>query len=135
MEPLEASEEVAVSSARPGTIGGENSVEIDIEQAAGGAVVRVAGDVDMVSSPELREAVLELLVDKQGTVVVVNLAGVKYIDSSGVASLIEGLKEARRVRRSLRLACLNDGPRHVLELTRLLDLFDVYATEADALDS
>ena len=110
-------------------------MEIDIKQAASGAVVRVAGDVDMVSSPELREAVLELLLDNQGTVVVVNLAGVKYIDSSGVASLIEGLKEARRARRSLRLACLNDGPRHVLELTRLLDLFDVYATEADALDS
>ena len=135
MESLAAKEALLASSGRAVTIGGANSVEIDIRQAAGAAVVRVTGDVDMVSSPILREAVMELLLDRRGATVVVNLDGVEYIDSSGVASLIEGLKEARRVRRSLRLACLNDGPRHVLELTRLLDLFDVYATEADALDS
>lgn len=107
-------------------------MEIEIKQAASCMVVRVAGDVDMASSPRLREEILGLLRDRSGTHVVVNMKGVDYIDSSGVASLIEGLQEARRSRGKLKLACLNDGPRDVLELTRLLDLFDVHATEAGA---
>lgn len=110
-------------------------MEIDIWQAGGGMVVRVAGDVDMASSPALREAILDLLRDQSGTRVVLNMAGVDYIDSSGVASLVEGLQQARRSRGKLKLACLNDGPRDVLQLTRLLDLFEVYATEAGALES
>ena len=96
--------------------------------------MHVAGDVDMASSPALREAALELLRDRAESTLVINMRGVDYIDSSGVASLIEVLREARRQRANLRLACLNAGPRDVLELTRLLDLFDVRATEAEALD-
>ncbi len=117
------------------TGGVAKAVEIEIWQAAGGTVIRLAGDVDMASSPVLRQAILDLLRDRSGTTIVVNMGGVEYIDSSGVASLVEGLQQARRSRGKLRLACLNDGPRDVLELTRLLDLFEVHATEAGALES
>lgn len=115
-------------------VSGAKAVEIEIRQAARGMVIRVAGDVDMASSPRLREAILGLLRNRSGTRVIVNMAGVEYIDSSGVASLVEGLQEARRSHGKLRLACLNEGPRDVLQLTRLLDLFDVHATEAGALE-
>ena len=85
------------------------------------------------TSPRLREEILDLLVERRETLVVVNLGQVPYIDSSGIASLVEGLQAARKHKASFRLACLNEGPRHALQLTRLLDFFEVYATEEDAL--
>ncbi len=106
---------------------------IHIKYDAGGSVVQVAGDVDMSNSPRLREAVLELLSERAEAKVVLNLEGVHYIDSSGIASLVEGLQEARKRKARFVLAGLNEGPRHVLELTRLLAVFEVYASEAEAL--
>ena len=108
-------------------------MDLDIVESASGNVIRVTGDIDMGSSPKLREQVMRLLRTHSGTRLVINLEGVAYMDSSGVASLIEGLRAARKSHAELKLACLNEGPREVLELTRLLDLFDVRETEADAL--
>ena len=89
----------------------------------------------MASSTALRNAAIRLLRDRSEPKLVINLGGVQYIDSSGVAVLIEVLREARRQKAKLRIACLNDGPRDVLQLTRLLDLFDVHTTEAEALEA
>ena len=64
---------------------------------------------------------------------ILNLTEVPYVDSSGIASLVEALQEAKRQDARLILVGLNDGPRHVLELTRLLNVFEVAATEQEAL--
>ncbi len=108
-------------------------MQVNIKHHAEGAVVQVTGDVDMLSSPRLREAILELAQDCAKARIVVNLEGVHYIDSSGVASLVEGLQTARRYRTKLMLVGLNEGPRDVLQLTRLLDVFDVRASDSAAL--
>ena len=108
-------------------------MEINIKHLEQGSVVQVSGDVDMFNSPKLREAILELSLDHTKPKIVVNLEGVQYIDSSGVASLVEGLQVARQHKTRLFLTGLNEGPRHVLQLTRLLDVFDVKQSESDAL--
>lgn len=108
---------------------------IHIRYEPGGTVVQVAGDVDMSNSPRLREAVLEALREHEEAKVVLNLERVHYIDSSGIASLVEGLQDARKRKARFVLACLNEGPRHVLELTRLFAIFEVYASEAEALQA
>lgn len=108
-------------------------MEINVLHTPSGSSVQVSGDVDKSSSPRLREAILELLTERSEARVVVNLERVTYIDSSGIASLVEGLQSARKCKARFGLACLKEGPRHALELTRLLDVFEVYATEADAL--
>lgn len=108
-------------------------MEFDIQHLSGSAVVRISGDVDLVSSPTLLKAALDLLRGGKVGSLVINMSGVDYIDSSGVASLIELLQVSRRRRANLRLACLNKGPRDVLNLTRLLDVFEVHATEKSAL--
>lgn len=110
-------------------------MEINIRHEEAGTVVEVSGEVDMTNSPRLRETILELLGEGSETKLVINLEHVTYIDSSGVASLVEGLQAARKRKAQLSLACLNEGPRHVLELTRLLDIFAIYGTEAEALRS
>ena len=60
-------------------------------------IVDVTGHIDMGNSPALRKTLLDCL--KEGKSLAVNLGGVKYIDSSGIASLLEILKAARCFRR------------------------------------
>ena len=92
----------------------------------------VSGDVDLHTSPELRETILDLLGKRGQKRVIVDLSEVPYIDSSAIASLIEGLQEARKREARFVLVGLNKGPRHVLELTRLLGVFEVADNEEAA---
>ena len=59
----------------------------------------------------------------------------KYIDSAGVASLVEGLKVSRDAKSAFALYGLSRTTRDVLELTRLIKVFEVYDNEADALSA
>jgi anti-sigma B factor antagonist len=65
--------------------------------------------------------------------VVMNMSKVRYIDSSGVASLVEGLKASRDVGSRFILFGLSPSAREVLQLSRLLKIFEVYDDEAQAL--
>jgi len=76
---------------------------------------------------------VELLKDKHTPRLIVNLTQVKYIDSAGVASLVEGLKLAREIKASFALFGLQRSPRQVLELTHLVKVFAIFETEPEAL--
>jgi anti-sigma B factor antagonist len=65
--------------------------------------------------------------------VVMNLSKVRYIDSSGVASLVEGLKASRDSGSRFILYGLSTSAREVLQLSRLLKIFEVYDDEESAL--
>ncbi len=110
-------------------------LRIDIEQMTQAAVVRVAGDADMASSTQLREAVLSLLENCSQGRVLVSMSETTYIDSSAVASLVEGLQLATRRRVRFGLAGLREGPIQVLRSTRLIDVFEVHDSEEDALQA
>ena len=104
-------------------------MDLNIKRIGTRSVVYVEGDIDLYSSPELRETVLDLFRKRQQEQIIVNLAEVSYIDSSGIASLVEGLQEARKQNRRFVLVGLREGPRHVLELTLLLNVFEIAETE------
>ncbi len=107
-------------------------MEINVKRDGVCSVIYVTGDVDLHSSPALRDTILELFQKRGQEKVVVNLSNVPYVDSSGIASLVEGLQEARKRNGRFVLVGLNEGPRHVLELTRLLSVFEIAATEEEA---
>jgi len=109
------------------------SIQIDVRKEAETAVISVVGDIDLYSSPQLRQTVLDALGAGSEGRVLVDLTGVKYIDSSGVASLVEGLQLARRSQVRFGLCGLNRAPRQVLELTRLINVFEVFDTVDQAL--
>ena len=99
----------------------------------GTTIVDVEGQIDLGSSPALRKTLLASL---QGTErVAVNLIAVKYIDSSGIASLLEVLKAARQSNKRLVLFGLNGAVLQVLQLTRLTGVFDILETEEQALEA
>jgi anti-sigma B factor antagonist len=80
----------------------------------------------------LRKALLRELRELHIPRVVLNLKAVRYIDSSGVASLVEGLKASRDVGARLVLFGLNTTVREVLQLSRLLKIFETYDSEDQA---
>jgi anti-sigma B factor antagonist len=92
----------------------------------------ISGDIDLATSPQLRKAVLHELKDLRVPRVVLNLKAVRYIDSSGVASLVEGLKASRDVGSRFVLFGLNTTVREVLQLSKLVKIFEIYEDEKQA---
>jgi anti-sigma B factor antagonist len=95
-------------------------------------ILDVSGDIDLATSPELRKALLRELREMRIPRVVLNLKAVKYVDSSGVASLVEGLKASRDLGSRLILFGLNSAVREVLQLSKLLRIFEIAETEEQA---
>lgn len=108
-------------------------LEISSRQFDKATVFDVTGDIDLANSPAVRKALLREVKDKRTPRVVMNLSKVRYIDSSGVASLVEGLKASRDVGSRFILIGLSTSAREVLQLSRLLKIFEIYDNEEQAL--
>ena len=92
----------------------------------------ISGDIDLATSPQLRKPLLRELRELRTPRVVLNLKAVRYIDSSGVASLVEGLKAARDVGARFILFGLNTTVREVLQLSKLVRIFEICESEEQA---
>jgi anti-sigma B factor antagonist len=97
---------------------------IDTEQSPDGSLIRVQGEVDLYSSPELRKVILKTIPSAEGDLAI-DLSGVTYIDSSGVATLVEGLRSARKNGTGFALVTPSAAVMQVLELARLDSVFEV----------
>lgn len=106
--------------------------EITVSNEPRGTVLRVAGEVDLRSSPALREKLLELVEQKPARVVL-DLAGVSYLDSSGVGTIVEFKRKLDRTRGSVILAALQPRVRSVLEITKLDRFFTIVQSLEEAL--
>ncbi|MCW2716618.1 MAG: anti-sigma factor antagonist [Pseudonocardiales bacterium] len=96
------------------------------------AVIAVGGEVDMVTSPQLRSAVLDRFA--AGTeLVVLDLDGVTFLGTSGLAVLIEVREAAHAAGVELRLACTARRVLRPLTIAGLVPLFDIHDTTAQAL--
>lgn len=99
-------------------------MKIESEVKGDVIVIRVDGDVDLYSSPELRTAVLKA-VPRAAAGVEVDLGQVTYMDSSGVATLVEGLRSANEHEVRFTLSEPSEAVMKVLELARLDSVFEV----------
>lgn len=88
-------------------------------------MVRLSGRVDVDSSPDLREA-LRTLLSTEGLPesITVDLADVSYIETSGIATVIEALRTARHHRIDFRLQGLGGAALRLFEVTGVLALFN-----------
>jgi anti-sigma B factor antagonist len=121
-----------VSSSRTkGRIEMERYLRSSTRIEKGTTIVIVEGQIDLGSSPALRKTLLEALPGTE--CLAVNLVAVKYIDSSGIASLLEVLKQARQSKKRFVLFGLTAAVLHVLQLTRLTGVFEILETEEQAL--
>ena len=95
----------------------------------------LSGDIDFANSPVVRDSVLREIRESHTPRVAVNLSQVRYIDSSGVASLVEGLKASRDLGSRFILFGLSKVAREVLQLSRLIKVFEIYDNEEQAMAS
>lgn len=101
--------------------------------ASGAIVIRPKGRLNMMTAPELRGQ-LHSLVESGSAQVVVDLADVEFIDSSGLGALISGLKAARQAGGDLRISAPNKQVVSVLELTNLNRVLRAHDSADSAFD-
>lgn len=87
-------------------------------------ILSLTGDVDLSCSPQAREQILKELKKKKP--LLVSLLEVDYIDSSGVASLVEGFQVARKEKIEFGLVGVSKAAMQVLQLARLDKVFPIY---------
>jgi anti-sigma B factor antagonist len=114
---------------------GVDTVQISARRHDKTTIFDVSGDIDFANSPEVRHSVLREIQESRTPRVAVNLSRVRYIDSSGVASLVEGLKASRDLGSHFILFGLSKTAREVLQLSRLIKVFEIYDNEEQAMAS
>lgn len=78
---------------------------------------------------------LEQIVETPQPNIVINLSEVNFLDSTALSALVLGMKQARERQGDLRLCGLQQPVRLIFELTRLDRVFEIFATEADAVQA
>jgi len=102
-----------------------SNLTISLDQVGKDAMIRLSGRVDVDSSPDLRDRLRTLLsVEPLPQAIIVDLAGVPYIETSGIATLIESLRIARHHRIDFRLQGLSGAVLRLFEVTGVLALFE-----------
>ena len=92
-------------------------------------ICNIKGDIDINSSPDIRKSFTELT-ESQQKKIVIDLKEVSYIDSSGLATLVEVLKRVKSYGGKLKLSNLADKVKGLFEITKLEKIFEIYdATE------
>ena len=105
----------------------------EIVQNQGATVVIFKGEIDLESSPAARETLLKCFGNTSN--VIVDLSDVTYIDSSGVASLVEALQASKKNGSQFSLAAVSEPTRRVLELARLDKVFTLHDSVDDAIQA
>ena len=101
-------------------------MNISVREDRGFLVMTLDGEADLQHTPSLRKSLLEAV--SGGRPVVVDMSHVSYIDSSGVASLVEAYQSARKKGFSFALAGLSPAALRVLQLARLDRVFTIHTT-------
>ncbi|MBN1437633.1 MAG: STAS domain-containing protein [Sedimentisphaerales bacterium] len=104
----------------------------NIRNEQNAVVLELRGDIDMSRSSELREQILDVLQQKPAALVI-NMTDVAFMDSSGLATLVEAMQLSQRHGSSLRLTGLATRVRSVFEISRLDTIFEIYESESEAL--
>jgi len=95
-------------------------------------VLPLEGEIDLHVSPEVAES-LRTLIAKKPKVVVVDLTKVPYLDSSGLAVLIEGMQNVQEYDGKFALAGVQESVKHIFEIARLDQVFQIFPTVDEAL--
>jgi len=109
-------------------------MKIEVKRNGDSAQLMLKGRLDLESSASVKEEIRRSL--GQGCVkLVLNLQGVEFINSSGLGALVSALKEIRLAKGRLVVCRLAPYVREIFEITQLSHIFEIYATEGEALEA
>ena len=104
-------------------------MQYNTREEGGYKLLELSGEIDLHYSPQARKQILDLL--GKGHSLLVDLSAVEYIDSSGVASLVEGFQLSKNKDLKFGLIGVSDAAMQVLQLARLDKVFPIYNAIAD----
>lgn len=106
-------------------------MQYDTRTAGTYTILELRGEVDLSCSPDARKQILQCL--DAGRHLLIDLAAVSYIDSSGVASLVEGYQTAKKKSLRFGLVGVSSAAMGVLQLARLDKVFPIHASVEERL--
>jgi anti-sigma B factor antagonist len=104
----------------------------DIKRHGDTVILTLTGEIDMHCSVHVRGELLEIIQEKPA-MVIIDMNEVEFMDSSGLAVLVEALQLTRRDNRALKLVGLRPRVRSIFEISRLDNIFQIYNSQAEAL--
>ena len=106
-------------------------MECKVNQDGQYSIIVLSGEIDLHCSAAARKSILNELADSRP--VLVDLSLVKYIDSSAIASLVEGFQMAKKTNLDFSLISVSDEAMQVLKLARLDKVFNIFASKDEAI--
>jgi anti-sigma B factor antagonist len=112
----------------------QHPLQVHITKHERGLIIAPVGDIGTHEAPSLRSAVKQAF-EQRPMRIVVDLAGVSYMATAGLATLVEAQQLARKANTTLVLAGLQDRVRAVFEISRLTSVFRITGTIDEALQA
>jgi anti-sigma B factor antagonist len=109
-------------------------MEINRKEQESIILLEINGEIDLYNAPEIKETINKLIEEKKYKIII-NLAKVSYIDSSGIGALISSLSSLRKYQGGLKILHVSGSVRKVFELTKLMSFFEIFESEAEAIAS
>jgi anti-sigma B factor antagonist len=104
--------------------GAPSEFRVSVSEASDSVVVAVSGELDVASAPALRQE-LYRVIDQHANKVVVDLAEMEFIDSTGLGVLVGALKRVKEQGGALELRALSPSARRVFDITGLSKAFTI----------
>jgi anti-anti-sigma factor len=108
-------------------------MKIEAERIDKGAVIRLSGRLDMNTSPDLRKAALTLCAKGRCRNLAIDFAGISFIDTSGLATLLEILVASKDQCMQLTLSGLSDKVQYLIDVNGLTGFFRIESSEREKL--
>ena len=104
-------------------------MKIETAKEQGTVILKLIGEVDLSCAQDARGAILKEI--REGESLLVDLSETEYMDSSGVACLVEGMQASEKKGGEFALLGINDTIREVLEIAKLDQIFRLFASREE----
>ena len=108
----------------PKRVAGYMDFDVSVTAVGSDAIVRIRGDLDCYSAPQLRSALVAAMADGARNVTL-DIGGTQFVDSTGLSVLVGGLRRLRNHGGNLVVASPTDATRRLFEITGLSSVFDI----------
>lgn len=106
---------------------------IEAEKAGGDVAIKLSGRLDVSTSPDFRKVAQTMCVERQCTNLSIDFTHVEYIDTSGLATLLESLMMAKRRGAHVTLSGLNEKVRYLIDVNGLKEFFELDCSDQEKL--
>ncbi len=98
-------------------------------------VVYLQGRLDVHLSADIEKEINKLIKDEPNAHLLLNLSGVEYMSSSGLRIFVSTMRILKESNRKLKLCNMNSAVKKIFEVVELMDMFEIYDTEEEAIAS